>query len=527
MKTETFPRNIFPYYNDLQIKLAEEQQKLIDFIGLPFKQENITEQIRRKKAHFSLSDRVRLQHVFRDQYSTVQTSEKVKNNIELIEKENTFTITTGHQLTLFGGPAYFFYKIIHIISLCQKLKEDHPTYNFIPVFWMASEDHDKEEIAETTIYSKKLRWETNETGPVGAFHLNAEFEACKKEFLQLFSNSQFNEIEQNLLSFSGSTLSEGMFHFLNSIFQQYGLLILEPNRIELKKILIPIFEKEITQSISYQAVSTTNVELQQIGIKPQAQIQPINFFHLQAGKRSKINKVEDGFTINNQHFTKENLLLEINKHPECFSPNVFLRPLYQELILPNLAYIGGPGELSYWIQLKGIFDIYLVPFPFLVNRISIFQMDHSLHEKLVKLNIPFLDFATKTKEEIKKEFLSTNKEAIDWTETKELIDLAHNKARFLFDKHAPSNQKMLEAEWKSIQKTLDQIIHKLDKQLNVKHDVALNQIEQVKEKFFPNGSTQERVFHFFHFCSNGSLEKINLIISAIDPFESDILLIQV
>jgi bacillithiol biosynthesis cysteine-adding enzyme BshC len=527
MKTETLPRNIFPYYTDLQINLAEDQQKLIDFIGLPFKQENITEQIKRKRAHFSPSDRIRLRDVFKHQYLTVQTSEKVNKNIELIEKENSFTITTGHQLTLFGGPAYFFYKIIHIISLCQKLKEDYPAYNFIPVFWMASEDHDKEEIAETTIYSRKIRWETNQTGPVGAFDLNAEFEACKKEFLQLFSSSEFNEIEQKILSFSGNTLSEGMFHFLHSIFQQYGLLILEPNRAELKRMLIPIFEKEITQSISYQAVSATNSELQQIGVKPQAQIQPINFFHLQAGKRSKINKVEDGFSINNQHFTKEELLLDINKHPECFSPNVFLRPLYQELILPNLAYIGGPGELSYWVQLKGIFDAYLVPYPFLVNRISIFQMDHSLHEKLVKLNIPFLDFATKTKDDLKKEFLSTNREAIDWTETKDLIDLAHNKALFLFDKYAPSNQKMLDAEWKTIQKTLDQIIHKLDKQLNIKHDVALNQIEQVKEKIFPNGSSQERVFHFFHFCSKGNLEKINLIISAIDPFESEIHLIQV
>ena len=110
---------------------------------------------------------------------------------------------------------------------------------------------------------------------------------------------------------------------------------------------------------------------------------------------------------------------------------------------------------------------------------------------------------------------------------KDLIDLAHNKALFLFDKYAPSNQKMLDAEWKTIQKTLDQIIHKLDKQLNIKHDVALNQIEQVKDKFFPNGYSQERVFHFFHFCSKGNLEKINLIISAIDPFESEIHLIQV
>jgi bacillithiol biosynthesis cysteine-adding enzyme BshC len=392
---------------------------------------------------------------------------------------------------------------------------------------MASEDHDKEEIAESTIYSKKIRWETNQTGPVGEFHLNHEFEACKKEFLQLFSSSEFNDIEQDLLSFSGNTLAEGMFHFLNSIFQQYGLLILEPNRTELKRMLIPVLEKEITQATTFQAVSITNSELQKIGIKPQAQIQPINFFHLQAGIRSKIIKSENGFSIENKHLSTDELLKEINTNPENFSPNVFLRPLYQEIILPNLAYIGGPGELSYWIQLKGIFDAFLVPFPFLVNRISIFQIDISIQEKLIKLNIPFLDLASKNKDELKKEYLLNNKEFIDWQETQNLIDLAHSKAQFLFDIHAPSNQKMLDAEWKSIQKTLDQIIHKLDKQLNIKHAVALNQIEQIKDKLFPNGSSQERIFHFFHFCSDGSLEKINRIISAIDPYESSISLIQV
>jgi bacillithiol biosynthesis cysteine-adding enzyme BshC len=526
MKIESYQREKLNLYNENQINLAEHQENLIDFIGFPFKKENFFRQIALKKLQFSTTDRNRIYQAFTEQYSGIQTSEKVRTNIELLERENTFTITTGHQLTLFGGPAYFFYKIIHVLSLCNKLNESNPEYNFVPVFWMASEDHDKEEVAETSIFGKKFRWETNSTGATGQFPLNAEFDDCKAEFIRLFSAAEYSDIQQKLSNFTGATLVDGMFQFLHSIFQDYGLLILDPNKRSLKKVLIPVFEREINESVTFNAVTETNEALQVHGIKPQAQIQPINFFYLQEYKRSKVIKTETGFTINDKSFTREELLNEINQNPETLSPNVFLRPLYQELILPNLAYVGGPGELSYWIQLKGIFNAFSVPFPLLVNRVSIFQIDKQLQEKINRFNFSFLDFANYSKDELRKAFLLENKEKIDWSNTENSISLALQEASLIFETYAPSNMKILTSEWTNVQKSLDQLKQKLDKQLNIKHTISINQLEQIKEKLFPNGNHQERVYHFFHFCSNGSLNKIESLVNDINPFESSILVIR-
>ena len=526
MKIQSYQREKLNLYNENQINLAEHQEKLTDFIGLPFKKANFLKQIELKKSQFSFADRKRICNAFTEQYNGTPTSEKVIKNIESLEFENTFTITTGHQLTLFGGPAYFFYKIIHVLSLCNKLNESNPEFNFVPVFWMASEDHDKEEVAETTIFGKKFRWETNSTGATGQFPLNAEFDNCKAEFIRLFSAAEFSDIEQKLSNFTGATLGDGMFQFLNSIFQDYGLLILDPNKRSLKKVLIPVFEREINESVTYNAVTGTNEALQAHGIKPQAQIQPINLFFLHAKKRSKILKTETGFSINDLSFTREELIKEINENPEHLSPNVFLRPLYQELILPNLAYVGGPGELSYWLQLKGIFTAFSVPYPVLVNRVSIFQIDKQLQEKINKFNFSFSDFTNYTKEELRKLFLAENKETIDWSNTEKSIAEAYSAANSVFETYAPTNLKILASEWTNVQKSLDQLKQKLDKQLNIKHTISINQLEQIKEKLFPNGTPQERVFHFFHFCSNGSLRKIELLVNDINPFVSSILLIQ-
>jgi uncharacterized protein YllA (UPF0747 family) len=135
MKIQTFSRKLFDYYNDTQIKLAENQESLSDFIGLPFSLESIKKQIHVKKDNFSSDSRKLLKTHFENQYNGIEISGSIETNIELLENENSFTITTGQQLTLFGGPAFFFYKIIHCISITQKLKELYPEYHFIPVFW--------------------------------------------------------------------------------------------------------------------------------------------------------------------------------------------------------------------------------------------------------------------------------------------------------------------------------------------------------------------------------------------------------
>ena len=527
MKIDNYPRKHFNYYNEIQIKLTDDQKSLNQLIGLPFTIESFKKQIELKQNSFTSNRRKILQTHFDNQYKDISLSESLKENINLLGEENTFTITTGQQLTLLGGPAFFFYKIIHCISLTKKLKENYPEFNFIPVFWLASEDHDKEEISETTIFNQLFRWENDFTGATGEFQLDDNFQNIKNSIKDFFSNNEECEIVKHLNKFQGETLSKAFISFLTSIFQDYGLLVLDANSPILKKELATIIKNEINEFSTFKNVSETDARLMGLGIKSQAKIQEVNFFKLDKGQRLKINNSEKKFFIANEEVSKEQLLREINTNAESFSPNVFLRPLYQEMILPNLAYIGGPGELSYWLQLKSNFDFYKTPFPLLVNRLSLYVIDSTIEKKMKNFSFSVLDFINTSFEELKKKFLASTQdfENLNWEETESELETIHLKLKEIYQGSTPEIGSFLESEWKNIEKSVEKIKSKLQKQLASKHDIGIKQIEQIKLKLFPNSISQERFYHFFTFCPDGSLKLVSELIQDIDPFNSDILVI--
>jgi bacillithiol biosynthesis cysteine-adding enzyme BshC len=527
MTIESLSRKLFNYYNDTQLKLAESQETLSDFIGLPFSRESISEQVKLKKKNYSTKNRKVLKAHFEKQYNSVEISDSIRKNIALLENENSFTITTGQQLTLFGGPAFFFYKIMHCLSITKKLNEENPDYHFIPVFWLASEDHDKNEISETNIFTKKFNWENDFNGATGEFLLDENFSMIRNSILDFFSTNDNNEIKEHLSHFSGRTLSEGFIRFLTSLFKDYGLLVLDANSKILKNQLIPVFKNEVSQFSTFQNVSKTDTLLLQNGIKPQAKIQPINFFKLSANKRTKITYKENKYYIADEEISKENLLLDIENHPETFSPNVFLRPLYQEIILPNIAYIGGPGELSYWMQLKTNFNYNTIPFPLLINRISIYYIDPTLEKKIKNFQFSIRDFINVSFDELKRNYLSSTQEYsnLNWENIDNHITSAHTESKAIFQKSTPEIENFLESEWKNIEKIIDRIKVKVQKQLSTKHDIELKQIEQIKNKLIPDSIPQERYFHFFTFCPNGSLNLMHDLIQEIDPFSTEILVV--
>lgn len=527
MKIKTYSRKNFNYYNDIQLRLSEEQESLNELIGLPFSIEAFKKQIQLKQNNFPKEKRKLLQSYFEVQYKNIDLSDAIKDNIKRVSEENTFTITTGQQLTLFGGPAFFFYKIIHCISLSIKLKEYYPEFNFIPVFWLASEDHDKEEIAETTIFNQKFYWENEFTGATGEFPLDDNIQEIKTSIIDFFSNNEDCDIISHLKKFSGVTLSEAFIHFLTSIFKDYGLLVLDANSTILKKELSFVLENEINNFSTFKHVSETNTRLLSQGIKPQAKIKEVNFFKLSKNQRLKINFSDEKFFIANKEISKDALLSEIQNNPESFSPNVFIRPLYQEIILPNLAYIGGPGELSYWIQLKSNFDFYKIPYPLLVNRQSIFIIDPSTMNKMKNLSFTLIDFINTSYDELKKNYLDKTQEYknINWDESDSQLQIVLASLKDLYENSAPEICNFLESEWKNIEKSIDKVKNKLHKQVANKHELSIKQINQIKSKLFPNAIPQERFYHFFTYCPDGSLKLLHELIQEIDPFSTDILVI--
>ncbi|RZJ65031.1 MAG: bacillithiol biosynthesis cysteine-adding enzyme BshC, partial [Flavobacterium sp.] len=308
--------------------------------------ENFKLQIEEKRQSYSEAYRSVLVSELEKQYEAIETSALTVENIVLLKDNTTFTITTGHQLNLFTGPLYFLYKIVSVINLSRELKSAYPEYNFVPVYWMATEDHDFEEINYFTLRNKKIAWSRESAGPVGRLStegLNKVLEVFAKEIGPGNNAKWLTSLFEDAY-LKHENLADATRYLANEIFGRDGLVIIDADSHELKKLFIPHIRTELLQQVSHAKVLETADRLKDYNV--QVNPREINLFYIEDGIRERI-VLEDGiYHINNTplKFTEDELLNLLEDNPEKFSPNVIMRPLYQEVILPNLCYIGGGGE---------------------------------------------------------------------------------------------------------------------------------------------------------------------------------------
>ena len=526
MQKNTIHREDTKLFSSLSNTLVYNQERLKELITTPFCLGAFKNQIFAKQNSFTQQQRDTLVAVLNQQYGNLSTDSLVYQHIQSLKQTNTFTIVTGHQLNLFTGPAYVIYKILHIINLCERLKEEYPENNFVPVFWMATEDHDIEEINNTKLFGKSIVWEENQGGPVGRYSLEnwSEIQEVLKKF---FQNNEQAEINQLIDSYQGNTLAEATKNFFHTLFEKYGLVILDQDDAKLKKQFAPVFKEEIENSFVENAVLQANAKIEQMGFKPQAFVRPINIFYIEKGIRNRLKINDNQIEIDGVgSFTKDEILAKLEQNPASFSPNVMMRPLYQEYSLPNLTYVGGGGEISYWIQQKGIFDAIDLPFPLIQVRNSVEVIDPTNAKKWNKLGL-YMDDLFASTQELQKLYI--DKHDTDKLDFSVLETLANQFTEYLQNQIVSvdaSLDKFAEAELSKLQKQLDAIKGKLIKQKKGQFEVALKQIEEVKAKLFPNQGLQERTDSFFTFCKDGNYSAlIDQFKQAMDPFEKDLILL--
>ena len=216
-------------FSDVSNRLSYNQHSLLNYITQPFSKEAFASQIKLKTEEFSDQKRQILVEALQCKYANIQTNIKVRENIDSLSASSTFTITTGHQLSIFTGPIYFIYKILHAIRLAEELSISYPDSTFVPVFWMASEDHDFEEVQSLSIFNKTVKWETDQRGAVGRFKLN-EFHPIVEEFKSFFENHPESEVLDLLNSYTGENFGEATFSLLNKLFQRFGLVIIDGDK---------------------------------------------------------------------------------------------------------------------------------------------------------------------------------------------------------------------------------------------------------------------------------------------------------
>jgi bacillithiol biosynthesis cysteine-adding enzyme BshC len=469
-------------------------------------------------------DRVVLVEALTEQYKGVETENWVKKNIAALLLPNTYTITTAHQPNIFTGPLYFIYKIIHTIKLATELTSIFPEKNFIPVYYMGSEDADLDELGFVNIDGTKLVWDTAQSGAVGRMLVDKAFIGLIKRIAgQVGVLPYGNELTALFESCYtvGKTIQQSTLELVNALFGRYGLLVLVPDNPKLKRLFAPIIAKELTEQFSQKIVAETIASLQE-QYKVQAAGRPINLFYLIEDKRERI-EFNNGLykvTALGLQFTKEAILQELNNNPERFSPNVILRGSFQESILPNIIFIGGGGELAYWLELKNVFKAAGVAYPLLMLRNSFALLTNKMVSKQTALQISDADLFLPTHELIKAyvERNSANELNLseDINQAKAFYEMLYDKAQKI---DATLNDHVRALETSAIKniKALELKFRRAEKR---KFSAAENQITQLKEVLFPANSLQERHENFSIFYSKFGPQMIDLIYESskgIDP----------
>jgi bacillithiol biosynthesis cysteine-adding enzyme BshC len=413
------------------------------------------------------------------------------------------------------------YKILHVIKQCEELKASYPDYEFVPVYWMASEDHDFAEIQSVSLFQQVLKWDRSHGGAVGRMNLDG-LETVISEIQTKFQNHPDSEIHSLMEAMSGETYGIAFFQFVNELFGHYGLIIIDGDLPLWKEAFSPIFKQELLSGFSAKAVERTNQSLSQAGFPLQVEAKDTNLFYLSPDKRERIQRTETGFQFGSKEQDTDSMLTEIKNHPESFSPNVVLRPVYQEFLLPNLCYVGGPGEIMYWLQLKEVFQEAEVLFPLIQARTSILLLEEKNWNEWQAMGFSTQDL-WRNPQDLKQEFLEREgSQAIDFSELDELTLKLSSKWTQLTHEVDSNQVSMVEAELTRISKQLFQLKDRLEKIRKGKFDKQLKLIDAISAKCLPKGELQERSSNLFSFCTDGHVyARIEQIKNEMDPFLSD------
>lgn len=464
------------------------------------------------------------------QYLSIDTSEKVKQNIAVLKDDNTFTICTAHQPNIFTGHLYFIYKIIHTIKLADYLNRELQDNKFVPVFYVGSEDADLEELGEVFMNGEKYKWETKQTGAVGRMLVDDELLKILKKIKGELTVEPFGKEVIELVQecyVKGTTIQQACFCLVNKLFADHGLIILLPDNAELKKKMQPVFEDDIFLNRPSEIVNKTSEKLGQ-HYKVQAYPREINLFYLKDNIRNRIIRQKDIYKIQDTgiKFTADELKAELIQHPERFSPNVILRALYQETILPNLVFVGGGGELAYWLELKDMFRHYNVPYPVLILRNSFLIINEKVEFLIQKLSLVYEDIF-KSDDELLKDIvrknslhqLSLEKEKHQVASVYETIKSSVKEVDTTLVKHVDALQAKL-------LKTLDKLEVKLLRAEKRKFESQDKQLKKIRSNLFPNNSLQERVENFMPFYSKWGKDFIKVIYDNSMVFEQEFCVIK-
>ena len=531
-----------PGHQNLFLDYLYEFENVSDFYPYDFRNRDnylkIFKNISEKRSYLSAD----ISQIISNQYSNINKSETTEKNIKKLSDKKTLAIVTGQQLGILGGPLYTFYKIITAIKLSRFLSERYNDYNFVPVFWLEGDDHDFNEVraikiidegnALLTIGYKEEIEEDEAKQSVGHIKFDG---SIKNVFENLDKNLKDTEFKVQLLNELKNFYSEGKsfkeaFRDLSfKYFDEYGLIIFDPQEIEVKRLLKPIFKKEITDfRLHTEKLVHLSATLEEL-YHAQVKVKPVNLFLTYDGGRHSIEPVDNEFRLRRKRksFTYDQLLELLENEPEKFSPNVLLRPICQDFLLPTAFYIGGPSEISYFAQIKPLYEFYDIVQPIIYPRSSATILESTIENILEKHSVQINDLFIDVENVKKKIINSVAESSID-----AMFDGLTNQVETAFDQ---LKEKLIDLD-KTIADSsnryrdkifgsINELKSKAEKAQQKKYEVTLRQIDRAAINLFPNSNLQERELNFVYYANKYGEEFIKKIFDElqINKFEHQVI----
>ncbi len=483
------------YFSKMVTDYIASADALTPFYQHPVSVQGIKSAIEARK-HFS-TDRKLLVAVMEQQYKNVTLTAIQRSNIQQLGNTGTFTICTAHQPNIFTGHLYFIYKIIHTIRLADTLQQQLPQYKFVPVYYMGSEDADLEELGHIFINGEKYEWKTNQVGAVGRMKVDKALlkllELAEGQLLIYPYGKEIIELMRSCYK-EGNTIEQATFQLVNALFAEYGLLVLLPDNPVVKKVFIPVVEKELKEHFSHEAVEAT-VNAFPKEYKVQASGRELNLFYLKDDSRERITGGSGEWsTINSKlRFNEEELLVELRTYPERFSPNVILRPVFQEMILPNIAFIGGGGEIAYWLELRKVFESVGVPFPMLVIRNSFMLIRKEVSSLIEKLQFSEAGLFKEEKDLLNELVKRDSSLQLSLENQRKSLCNIYKEIKTIVGPIDTTLQQHVQSLHLQVVKKIEALEKKMLKAEKKKFESQQRQLTKIKSLLFPNNSLQERI----------------------------------
>lgn len=480
-----------------------------------------------ERTNFPAENREVLVASIRQQYASMPDQQLKTAQINLLLDANTFTVTTAHQPNLFGGPAYFIYKIAGAVALANRLNAQGKGH-FVPVYWMGAEDHDFDELNHAYVFGQRLTWETAQTGAVGRMKL-ADLQPVVTRLKEILGDSPHAitlfELIQRCYQ-PQNTLAQATRSLVDVLFGAYGLVVVNGDDEALKALFVPVMLDELQNGASHDLVLKNAALLEAKGFKAQIYPREINLFWLEAGVRERIVRLGDGYGLakGQRLWSAVEMMTALQEQPACFSPNVVLRPVYQELVLPNVAFIGGGAEVAYWMLLTKVFKRAQVSFPVVLLRTSAMVIEKSSHSKLEKLALQLHDLFGDTEDIIKAFMDKQEVGAFSLEAITTQFNALYEQAASEVHRVDPSLKAAVLAEGKKTEGVLKGLEARVRKAQKQKHETELNQIRALKSKLFPDNHLQERHDNFMNFYLTHGDAFIAYCVSEMDPLRKAFLI---